>query len=260
MSVSSVDAAVTVLRHAPKRVAVFTDFDGTLAAIVDDPASATPLPGAVEVLGRLATSLGRVGVLSGRPLTFLVPLFPNDVFLAGLYGLEVRDHGRRRDEPDGARWRDVVATVVADARSGGPDDVDVEDKGLSLTLHYRRHPQRADAAVAWATDAAQRSGLVVRPARQSVELHPPVDVDKGTALAGAAGDVDAVWFIGDDVGDLPAFRVLEQLAMSGVAVARCVVGSDEADPVLAAHADVTLDGPKAVVTYLNELADVAGIG
>jgi trehalose 6-phosphate phosphatase len=87
-----------------------------------------------------------------------------------------------------------------------------------------------------------------------------VDVDKGTALAGAAGDVDAVWFIGDDVGDLPAFRVLEQLATSGVAVARCVVGSDEADPVLAAHADVTLDGPKAVVTYLNELADVAGIG
>jgi hypothetical protein len=48
--------------------------------------------------------------------------------------------------------------------------------------------------------------------------------------------------------------------MSGVAVARCVVGSDEADPVLAAHADVTLNGPKAVVTYLNELADVAGIG
>jgi trehalose 6-phosphate phosphatase len=129
-----------------------------------------------------------------------------------------------------------------------------------LTLHFRRHPDQVDAVAVWAAEAAQRSGLAVRPARQSVELHPPVEVDKGTALVAAAGDLDAVWFIGDDVGDLAAFVALERLGERGVAVVRCVVTSDELDPVLADHADVTLGGPVSVVDYLNELGVVANSG
>lgn len=248
-----------MLSQTPHRAAVFTDFDGTLAPIVDDPATAVPLPNAVAALSRLATGIGRVGVLSGRPLTFLERFFTDDVFLAGLYGLEVRDRGERRTDEDVAPWQDVVAATALEARRHGPSQVDVEDKGLSLTLHYRRHPECADEALAWADLAAQRTGLVVRTARRSVELHPPVDVDKGTALAGAVGDLDAVWFIGDDVGDLPAFAVLDRLAHQGVQVVRCVVTSDELDPVLASHADVTLAGPEAVAAYLNELAELAEV-
>ncbi len=50
---------------------VFSDFDGTLSAIVDDPASARPLPGSADVLGRLAERLLMVAVVSGRPGAFL---------------------------------------------------------------------------------------------------------------------------------------------------------------------------------------------
>src|SRR5438128_1796911 len=63
----------------PARAAILTDFDGTLAPIVDDPLAARPLPGAVDVLHRLAERFGVVGVVSGRPLDFLVGHLGDDV-------------------------------------------------------------------------------------------------------------------------------------------------------------------------------------
>jgi trehalose 6-phosphate phosphatase len=47
--------------------AMFLDFDGTLAPIVDDPNEARPLPGTVELLGHLAARFAAVALLSGRP-------------------------------------------------------------------------------------------------------------------------------------------------------------------------------------------------
>ena len=87
----------------------------------------------------------------------------------------------------------------------------VERKGLSLTLHYRTNPQLAEAVRMWADFQAARSGLLVRPAKMSVELHPPIDVDKGSALIELcrAADVRAAMYVGDDIGDLPAFAALD---------------------------------------------------
>jgi len=55
----------------PSASGVFTDYDGTLAPIVDDPERAEPLPGAVDALARLARRYARVGVISGRPGAWL---------------------------------------------------------------------------------------------------------------------------------------------------------------------------------------------
>ena len=91
----------------------------------------------------------------------------------------------------------------------------VESKGLSLTLHYR-HPSRARPAVAeWARQQAARSGLEVRPAKMSVELHPPIAADKGTAVEELVAGLAAVCFVGDDRGDLPAYDALDRLAAPG---------------------------------------------
>ncbi len=67
----------------------------------------------------------------------------------------------------------------------------VENKGLSLTLHYREHPDVEEAVVAWAAREAGRSGLVARSARMSVELHPPIEADKGTAIEKLSAKLDA---------------------------------------------------------------------
>jgi trehalose 6-phosphate phosphatase len=131
----------------------------------------------------------------------------------------------------------------------------VETKGLSLTLHYRQHPELADAVHAWAAQQAVDSGLVMRPARMSVELHPPVEADKGTAVEDLAAGAEAVCYAGDDVGDLPAYDALDRLAGAGVVAVRVAVRSDESPPELVRRADLIIDGPDAVPCLLRSLLD-----
>src|SRR5204863_267243 len=123
-----------------------------------------------------------VAVVSGRPVAFLDAWFPPLVRLAGLYGLEQRVDGRSRREPEGQRWEQVVAAAAAGAAVALPAPVRAEDKGLSLTLHYRAAPHLAALVAAWADEEARRSGLVARSAKMSVELHPPVALDKGDVV------------------------------------------------------------------------------
>jgi trehalose 6-phosphate phosphatase len=237
----------------PARSGLFCDFDGTLSEIVDDPRLAQPLAGAPEALADLATTFGRVGVITGRPLEFLRSYFAPPIQLAGLYGLETMIDGRRLDHPQGHAWREVIDDVVSSSIAGGPRGMSVENKGLSLTLHYRTAPHLEAEVQAWAAQQAIRSGLVLRPARMSFELHPPIESDKGTTLLDLASYCTAVAFAGDDVGDLPAFDALDELARQSVPVVRIAVGGAEQSPELVARADVRVDGPAGVVEILELL-------
>src|SRR4051812_33321485 len=151
-----------VFRRTPEAAAILTDFDGTLAAIVDDPAAARPLDGVPALLDELADRYALVAVLSGRPVAFLQQLLSDRIVLSGLYGLEVARDGRRGDHPSGGAWREVVADVTAAARARGPEGMRVEPKGLSLTVHYRGDPGLEAAVRDWAEHEAARSGLLVR--------------------------------------------------------------------------------------------------
>jgi trehalose 6-phosphate phosphatase len=238
---------------APARSGIFCDYDGTLAPIVDDPDSARPLEGICTLLQDLSTVYARVGVLTGRPVSFLESQLPDQLLLVGLYGLEIVDEGEHRDHPLGGSWCEAIEDVAAAARDLGPEGMRVEAKGRSVTLHYRRSPEIADDVIAFAARQAARSGLVCRPARMSVELHPPIDVDKGTALLEQAEDLTSACFIGDDHGDLPAFDALDELARRGVYTVRVVVGSTEAPGELTSRADVAVEGPDAVFSLLSAL-------
>jgi trehalose 6-phosphate phosphatase len=249
-----VAAALAPFLARPDDAGVVVDFDGTLSPIVPDPASARPVDGAVEALAALTTRLGLVAVVSGRPTDFLQELLPPEVVLCGLYGLEVVRDGRRTDHPDAAAWRPVVGEVARRSATEGPDGMVVEPKGLSLTLHYRRHPELAAAVADWAEREAARSGLEARPAKMSVELHPPIAADKGTAVESLVDGLGAVCFVGDDRGDLPGFDALDRLAPRGVVALRVAVASAEAPAELLARADLVLDGPDAVVGLLRRLA------
>ena len=204
------------------------DFDGTLAAIVDDPAEARPRPGVVERLVLLSTRYRRVGVVSGRPVSFLTRHLPASLFLSGLYGMETSDElGATVVDPAFSRYLEPVAAVVAAAREARLSDValaemEVEDKVLSVTLHYRSSPGLAQSVEALAHTLAQRHGLTVRAARMSVEVHPPVEADKGSVvqhLVTAEPDVDAVLFVGDDVGDEPALTLARSMGGAALTVA-----------------------------------------
>jgi trehalose 6-phosphate phosphatase len=244
---------VASLRADPGRTAVLLDFDGTLAPIVDDPAEATPLPGVPEVLSELAAVYGAVGVVSGRPVSYLQQHLPAGVTLVGLYGLEEASHGEIVVHPGAEHWRSVIDDIAAAAIAELPGEVGIEHKGLSLTLHVRQHPDLAENVARWSTTVGERTGLHVRRARMSAELHPPVAADKGTVVAGLVAGLAAACFIGDDVGDVPAFDALDAFAADGGIAARFVVESTETAPELSRRADVLLAGPPAVLAVLRAL-------
>ena len=237
----------------PQGAAVLVDFDGTLSPIVEDPAAARPLPGVAAALRALAARYARVAVVSGRPCAFLEHHLPAEVDLSGLYGLEWRHDGRRGEHPEAVRWRPVVDDAAARARRDLPDEVDVEHKGLSLTLHVRRHPERTGEAKAWADATAEVAGLEVRPAKRSVELHPPVTVDKGTVVDGVIGQLRTACFVGDDVGDLPAFDALGRLAHRGGHAVCVVVETPEVTPAVLARGDLVVPGPQGALELLQDL-------
>ncbi len=248
-------AALVPLATDPAQAAVLLDFDGTLAPIVEDPEAARPLPGVADLLGALADRFGLVAVVSGRPVSFLEVHLPDRLTLVGLYGLEARLGGVRTELPGVAGWRAVVDEVVVRARREVPGGVGVEHKGLSLTLHVRRHPDLAPAARAWAEGAAAEHGLHLRPAKMSVELHPPVTVDKGTVVEELVGELAAACYVGDDVGDGPAFDALDRLAGRGRTTVRVAVATEEADADMLGRADVVVDGPEGAVALLAALLD-----
>lgn len=248
----SVTELLAPFRADPPGAAVFSDFDGTLAPIVDDPAAARPLDGVVDVLAELAGRYGLVGVVSGRPAAFLREhLGGRGLLLSGLYGLElVNDDGEVEAVPEAAEWEPVVGSL-ADADL--PPGLSLERKGLTAVVHFRTDPARAQTAEAWASHQAEATGLVVHAGRMSYELRPPLKFDKGTVLAGAVEGRRHVCFFGDDVGDLSAFDALDRMAAEGTTVVKVGVRSEEAPAALLESADLVVDGPAGTLSVLTVL-------
>jgi trehalose 6-phosphate phosphatase len=193
------------------------DVDGTLLEIA-------PEPGAVQVPARLRRILaqlqsatgGALALVSGRSLDRIDRLFaPLRLRAAGLHGLERRNLGLKveRATPDPAaleRARFRLARFAA-----AHDGVLLEDKKLTLALHYRKAPELADAAAAAAEAAVAESAgaLVLLHGKMVCELKPP-GVDKGRAIAAFldeppfAGRVPV--FAGDDVTDEAGFVTINQ--------------------------------------------------
>jgi trehalose 6-phosphate phosphatase len=236
---------------------VFSDFDGTLATIVDDPASSRPIAGAADALEALADRYARVGVISGRPGAFLAEhLGGRGVALTGLYGLESVTAEGVVPVAEAEAWTRAVDEAAASAEAELPPALGVERKGLTMAVHFRVAPGYADLARRWADETAARTGLAVHPARMSFELRPPLPHDKGLVLAHSAAGLTHVIFVGDDRGDLEAFDALDRMAADdGVTSVRVAVRSAESPGELLERADLVIDGPPGVLHLLRELAE-----
>jgi trehalose 6-phosphate phosphatase len=252
----------------PARTAVLCDFDGTLAPIVQEPSAARPLAGTPALLARLAGRFGTVAVVSGRPAAFLADQMAVGtgggrgprVELVGLYGMEsVGPDGVVRPDERVAPWLAVVSDTAARLREGVPDGVRVEAKGPAVAVHWRQAPGAGPWATARTAEEAARSGLEAHPGRMSVELRPPLAIDKGTVVLGLTEGRAAACFLGDDLGDLPAFAALaRRRTEDGLAAVGVAVRDAETAPEVAAAADLTVDGPEGAVAVLEWLAVTTG--
>ncbi len=241
------------LRAHPGNASIALDFDGSLSPIVEDPAAAVPADGATDVLIGLANAYGEVVVVSGRPLSFLSQHLPLEVSVVGLYGLEGVRRGERWEHPNGGAWREVMADLASVAESSGPPGMLVELKGLSITYHYRTAPEIEGRVREFARMQADRSGLRVGEAKMSVELHPPIDADKGTVIDTMCAQASSVLFAGDDLGDLPGFAALDRLSAKGAATVKVAVTSAETPPELRDRAHLEVAGPDGLLDLLRLL-------
>ena len=243
------------LRSDPARVAIFSDFDGTLSHIVDDPDTVVPVEGTAHCLTELANTVGSVAIISGRPVSFLERFFAGPIELSGLYGLEHRTGDRLLVDPTALEWLPTMSAAADNARSAFGAEA-VEDKRYSMTVHYRGAEQDFIEAVAdWAELTAAETGLDARSAKMSVELHPPSSRSKGDAVEGLLDGARAAVYLGDDVGDLPAFRRLAELYESGSLETYGVVlvASDETPLELHEHATTVVQSPSEALDVLRSL-------
>ena len=260
-------ALLSPLQVDPPTTALITDFDGTLSPIVVDPAAARPLAGVPDLLERLAERFGVVAVVSGRPADFLVEHLTGStggggsrVRLFGLYGMEeAGPDGSIRLTAAATRWLPVVAEVAARIEHDAPAGVLVEVKGAAVTIHWRRVPEAEGWVTGQVTEAVARTGLLQHPGRASVELRPPLGIDKGTVVRDLTAGCRAACFLGDDLGDLPAYGALARRAgEDGTDVVGVAVRDVETAPEVLAASDLVVDGPEGALAVLSWLEGAAG--
>jgi trehalose 6-phosphate phosphatase len=257
-------AGLEALLTDPLQALLASDYDGTLAPIVDDPTRAYPQPGAVEALARLAEVVGGVAVVTGRPAATAVDLgglrsVPG-LYVLGAYGAQRWHEGHESQlvqgpqQPVAVAVRDAVRDVVDRL---APPGTAIEVKGPAVAVHVRECPDPAEAQARLSrplVGVAETYGLTVEPGRMVIELRPS-GIDKGQALRALVEELGSgtVVFIGDDLGDLAAFGAVNALRDTGRTGLTVASASAEA-PEVAAAADLVVDGPAGVVDLLRELA------
>ena len=255
------DATVAALCAHPDRTALLVDFDGSLSPMVEHAADARPLPNTLAVLERLAAGLGRVAIVSGRPVGFLARRLPVDgLALVGLYGMEQLINGEYSVDPRVQPYLVAVAAATAELEAKLPPEVVEPKSGIAVTMHWRPVPDQADHIVEVAREVGARHGLGELRTRMAIELRPPIDIDKAVATRGLIEGFDVAAFAGDDYGDLPAFAELGRALDDGRLrnAVRIGVLSSEAPPELSDAVDVIVDGPHELLALLTRLAEQIG--
>jgi trehalose 6-phosphate phosphatase len=211
------------------RWAFFLDVDGTLADIAPVPAAVAIADHARDTLSRLAAACdGAVALVSGRPIADVDGLFaPLHLPVAGLHGLERRDARGRVTRAGAAGAAGEDGDLLAEARdaltrfAAAHPGALIEDKGLTLALHYRQAPAAEGEARALMHGLRHGSGgaLVLQHGKMVIELRPAGN-DKGTAVAAFMAEAPFAGrlpvFVGDDVTDEAGFATIN--ALSGISI------------------------------------------
>jgi trehalose 6-phosphate phosphatase len=241
---TALDTALTVLA-GQRPVLVASDYDGVLARLRDDPASAVPEPGAAEALARLARADGvTVALVSGRGVDDLRTTsgLSGDFRWVGSHGAEFDGPltGELADRRD--RLAERLAPVVAQV-----DGAWLETKPASVAVHVRPVEDRAAAArLLEEARAAADSSLTLKPGKDVLEI-AVTDAHKGAALRRLADELGATaaLYLGDDVTDEDGFR-----ALTGPADVTVKIGDG---PTEARH---RVPDPAGAIAVLNRLADL----
>jgi len=199
------------------RIAMFLDFDGTLVDIAERP-DLVQIPAEVLITLQKAHDklAGALAFISGRSIENLDALVaPLRLPTAGIHGLEVRDNSGKMHPiptiniPDQVRDR-MQSLAATDSR------LILEDKGNSLAMHYRQSPAKEGFVRHELEEILSELGpdFILQDGKMVLELRPTA-ASKGTAIRKFMSEPPFAGrtpvFIGDDITDEDAFRVVNEM-------------------------------------------------
>ncbi len=249
---------------AASHVLLLSDYDGTLTPIVGRPEEAILAPGVKEKLRALAEkSSFSVGIISGRALAEIESMVGIErIYYAGNHGLEIEGPGLKFVSPTAEVAREQMKELAWQlaANLGGIEGIIIEDKGLSLSVHYRLirpgvENQAAEIFHQLTEPLSDEGKIKITSGKKVWEVRPPIDWHKGKAVEAIRREIKTLLnleqpmtiYLGDDTTDEDAFRALQQ--PDGWSI---FVGADDAS----SNADYFLSSTSEVEDFLSKLAEL----
>lgn len=254
------DSIEETLRRS--RFGLMTDVDGTISETATTPQQAVVSSPCRRYLQILSRHLDLVAAISGRPAAEVRNMIKIDnMVYIGNHGLERWADGNLELARDAAAYPEVIKAVTEElTRLLSIEGIIIENKGATATIHYRlcQEPEAARRHIMAALENSSRAkGLRILPGRMSINLLPPVAVNKGTAVSALIQgyNLRGGIYLGDDFTDIDAFRAIHAASRDsdfhGFAIG---ITSQEMPERLLAEIDFTLNGIGDVERFLEWLS------
>ena len=242
---------------AAEKVMLLLDYDGTLVPIAPSPDMAQLPPQTREVLKQISQCAAfEMAIISGRSLSAIKALVGlKNIAYAGNHGLEIEYPRGKFTPPADANFRPLLETVEQRIKEklAGVEGVFIEDKGLTLSVHYRlvQEPMAKEVKnliLKAARSCMKEGNFKLTRGKKVIEIRPPLEWDKGKAIEwlleiyGRPGNLPI--FAGDDATDEDGFKVVQGLG--GISI---FVG-EESFPV---SADYYVHSPSELCSWLANL-------
>jgi trehalose-phosphatase len=204
-----------------------------------------------------------VGIISGRPLLEVKALVGIEgIYYAGNHGLEIEGPGLKFINPAAKAAQAEIRNLARQfsPKLGSTDGVIVEDKGLSLSIHYRLVRKSDENVVAeifhQITSPLLREGKIrVTSGKKVWEVRPPIDWHKGKAVETIIKKLKTILkceqlttiYMGDDATDEDVFRIIHLPAGWSI-----FIGQE--NPL--SNAEYFLNSTSEVMTFLSRLLEL----
>ena len=253
--------AVNELLNEREKTILLTDFDGTLTPIQKHPDLAALSEEIRQILIKFSHNKEIfLGIITGRSLKQIKKLVHiRDVLYVANHGIELEGPGIRSTCPEAKKARSTLWHIYMRLFKSlkNIEGVHIEDKGLSISLHYRAVKKRGDVEYIISTlhditkPFLDRKMLSLSTGKMVYEIRPPVKWNKASTIQWLLTHYFPVEFskdalliyLGDDKADIEVF---DSLMGKGLTI---FVGN----PSDMSTADYYVNSPEEVKVFLEHL-------